>query len=147
MPKCNLNRKQLNLRIGIRVSWLLKNRRKWFFSNMNFSTNKWLLLIFWKVILNLSLWGTRNKIIELEKILRETESNATNLSKCLQREKVTNEKLKNQLIEFKHTNSLLRMETDILGSRVTILTNSIRSLMDAKEAEEKNLMEVTVLNK
>ena len=59
-------------------------------------------------------------------------------SKDLQGEKVNNEKLKNQLIEFKHTNSLIKMETDILGGRLNILTNSIKSLGDAKQAEEKN---------
>jgi hypothetical protein len=76
-----------------------------------------------------------------------SENNSTKFGKLLQQEKVVNEKLKNQLIEFKHTNSLLKMETDILGSRVTILTNSIRSLGDAKEAEEKNLTVITELKK
>lgn len=66
------------------------------------------------------------------------ELNNKKFSKDLQEEKMKNEKLKNQLIEFKHTNSLVKMETDILGGRLNILTNSIKSLGTAKEAEEKS---------
>lgn len=51
------------------------------------------------------------------------------------------------MIEYKHTNSLVKMETDILGSRVSILTNSIRSLGDAKEAEEKNTLIISNLKR
>ena len=38
------------------------------------------------------------------------------------------------------------METDILGTRLAILNNSIRSLGTAKEAEERNTMIITQLN-
>ena len=37
------------------------------------------------------------------------------------------------------------METDILGTRLAILNNSIRSLGTAKEAEERNTMIITQL--
>ena len=84
----------------------------------------------------------RKKIKELETLIQLNELNTKKFSKDLQGEKVNNEKLKNQLIEFKHTNSLVKMETDILGGRLNIVTNSIKSLGDAKEAEEKYLIKM-----
>ena len=71
-------------------------------------------------------------------MIQLNEVSTRHLSKTLQKEKVDNEKLKNQLIELKHTNSLVKMETDVLGGRLNILTNSIKSLGTAKEAEEKS---------
>ncbi|CAI2380348.1 unnamed protein product [Moneuplotes crassus] len=89
--------------------------------------------------------NSKVKIMQLEKMLKENETKMTNFCQSLQKEKVFNEKLKNQLIEFKHTKSLSKMETDILGTRLAILNNSIRSLGTAKEAEERNTMIITQL--
>jgi hypothetical protein len=52
-------------------------------------------------------------------------------------DKLENEKLTNKVIEFKHTNSLLKMETDIIGDRLNILNESIMSLGDAKQVEDR----------
>ena len=43
------------------------------------------------------------------------ESNRKLFSESYQQEKVRNEKLKNQLIELRYQNSLVRMEGDIMG--------------------------------
>lgn len=58
----------------------------------------------------------------------------------LQKQKVINEKLNNQVIEFKHTNSLIKMETDIIGDRLNILNDSIKSLGNFKEQEGKTAL-------
>ncbi|CAI2382899.1 unnamed protein product [Moneuplotes crassus] len=91
------------------------------------------------------LINSKGKINQLEKMLKENEIKTTNFCQSLQREKVFNEKLKNQLIEHKHSKSLSKMETDILGTRLAILNNSIRSLGTAKEAEERNTVVITEL--
>jgi predicted RNase H-like nuclease (RuvC/YqgF family) len=52
-------------------------------------------------------------------------------------DKLDNEKLTNKVIEYKHTNSLLKMETDIIGDRLEQLKKAIDSLGDAKQVEDK----------
>lgn len=52
-------------------------------------------------------------------------------------DKSQNEKLRNKVIEFKHTNSLLKMETDIIGDRLNILNQSIMSLGYTKLVEDR----------
>lgn len=52
-------------------------------------------------------------------------------------DKLDNEKLTNKVIEYKHTNSLLKMETDIIGDRLEQLKKAIDSLGDAKQVEDR----------
>ena len=55
----------------------------------------------------------------------------------LRTEKVINEKSKNKLIELKHRNALLKMENDIIGDRLNILTEAIKDLGNFQEHELK----------
>ena len=54
----------------------------------------------------------------------------------MQSAKVIKEKLTNEIIELKHTNSLAKMESDILGDRLKTLYDAIKTLGDAKEVED-----------
>lgn len=47
-----------------------------------------------------------------------------------------NEKLRNSVIEMQHTGSIVKMETDIMGDRLKILTDSINSIGNSKEVED-----------
>jgi len=57
-------------------------------------------------------------------------------AKELSEQKVENEKLSNLAIERAHTGSLIKMETDILGDRLKVLTDSIQSIGNSKEVED-----------
>lgn len=58
-------------------------------------------------------------------------------AKELSDQKVENEKLSNLAIERAHTGSLQKMETDILGDRLKVLTDSIQSIGSAKVVEDR----------
>lgn len=56
--------------------------------------------------------------------------------------KISNEKLNNNVIELKHTNTLVKMETDIIGHKLNILNNSIKTLGEGKEIQSR--MEIKI---
>ena len=53
-----------------------------------------------------------------------------------------NEKLKNQLIELKYQNSLVRMEGDIMGDQLKRLYDAINFLGDGKKHADKVTFEL-----
>jgi len=55
----------------------------------------------------------------------------------LQAEKIDHEKLKNAFIEKQEHESLLRMENDIIGEKLSKLYEAMDSLGDAKMAEDR----------
>lgn len=82
----------------------------------------------------------KKKEDELQGLITINEENRKQFLEKLQKQKVINEKLNNQVIEFKHTNSLIKMETDIIGDRLNILNDSIKSLGNFKEQEGKTAL-------
>ena len=82
----------------------------------------------------------KNKEVRQERLIAMNADSQKKFQEQLQREKVENEKLTNRVIELKHTNSLIKMETDIIGNRLNILNNSIKSLGNMKEEENKTAL-------
>lgn len=95
---------------------------------------------------------TKKTADKLQKICNQLEGDNVKLAKQVEQlkylsmgdkdtkhytDKLESEKLQNKVIEFKHTNSLLKMETDIIGDRLNILNESIMSLGDAKQVEDR----------
>lgn len=53
-----------------------------------------------------------------------------------------NEKYKNRIIELKHKNSLLRMESDIMGDQLKRLYDAISFLGEGKKHADKKQIEL-----
>ena len=51
------------------------------------------------------------------------------------------EKLANLSTEMAHTQSLVKVETDIMRDRLSILTDSIKNIGDSKEVEDRKMVE------
>jgi hypothetical protein len=75
------------------------------------------------------------------------ERNRKQFSEELGKEKVKNEKLKNTLIELKYKNSLMQMETDIMGDQLKRLYHAISFLGEGKKHADKKQIELDQLQK
>lgn len=68
-------------------------------------------------------------------------------SEQLQKSKVKTEKLKNQLIELKYQNSLVKMEGDIMGDQLVRLYDAISFLGEGKKHADKVTIELDQMKK
>src|SRR3569833_2579070 len=75
----------------------------------------------------------KKQVIELQSLILINEQNRKLFSESYQTEKVKNEKLKNQIIEVKYMNSLIKMEGDIMGDSLKRLKEAISFLGEGKK--------------
>jgi hypothetical protein len=79
----------------------------------------------------------QKQVVELQGLISINEDARKNFSNMLQKEKVNNEKSNNKIIELNHLNSLLNLESDILGDQLKRVYDAIKSVGVVKEVEDK----------
>ncbi len=84
---------------------------------------------------------------EQQSLLVINETNRKQFGEQLQNEKVKNEKLQNQVIELKYQNSLLRMESDIMGDQLKRLYDAFSFLGEGKKHADKKQIELDQIKK
>ena len=77
------------------------------------------------------------QINKLKDLFTFNEQQRKMFSETLQNEKVLNEKLSNSNIDLKQRISILRMETDIMGEKMSRLYDALDSLGDSKITEDR----------
>src|SRR3569833_827369 len=89
----------------------------------------------------------KKQVIELQSLILINEQNRKLFSESYQTEKVKNEKLKNQIIEVKYMNSLIKMEGDIMGDSLKRLYDAISFLEEGKKHADKIQFELEQVKK
>lgn len=84
----------------------------------------------------------KKQVLELQGLILINEENRKHFSESFQKEKVVNEKLKNEIIELRYKNSLTMMEGDILGDQLKRLYDAITSLGEGKKLADKVIIEL-----